>query len=238
MISFVIPTLNEEKTIENTLKCISSYSGNKEIIITDGNSKDKTLEIAKKYTDKIVVYRGEKRQTIAQGRNDGAKVATGEFIVFMDADGTIPNIDIFMAKMLNVFENKKVLATTTIYKVEPDSETLMDKIIFNSLGYWFGVLNNILRIGGSGGEFLMVRADSFKKIGGFNETLAAAEDMDLMWRLNKIGRTHSELSLYIYHSGRRAHKVGWPKLLFQWTMNTVGAFLFHKPISKEWEEIR
>ncbi|MCC7004996.1 glycosyltransferase [Candidatus Nomurabacteria bacterium] len=238
MISFIIPTLNEEKTIEKTLKCISEYLGEKEIIVSDGNSTDRTIEIVKKYTDKVIVYKGSKRQTIAQGRNDGAKIAQGEFVVFMDADVTIADINFFMNKMLNNFTNKKILATTTIYRVEKDLEGFLDMIIFTTLGYWFSVLNNLFRFGASGGEFLMVRKEAFVKIGGFNENLAAAEDMDLMWRLNKIGRTYSDISLNIFHSGRRAHKVGWPKLLFQWTSNCVGAFLFKKPMSKEWKEIR
>jgi len=69
MISFIIPTLCEESVIENTLQCINKYSGEKEIIISDGNSQDKTIEIAKRYTDKIIVYKGEKRQTIGMARN-------------------------------------------------------------------------------------------------------------------------------------------------------------------------
>jgi glycosyltransferase involved in cell wall biosynthesis len=64
MISFVIPSLNEEATIEKTLLWISKYSGEKEIILSDGRSTDKTLEIARKYTDKIVIYEGTERQTI------------------------------------------------------------------------------------------------------------------------------------------------------------------------------
>ena len=56
MISFIIPTLNEEKTIEKTLKNLSEYFGEKEIIVSDGRSSDKTIEIAKKYTDKVIIH--------------------------------------------------------------------------------------------------------------------------------------------------------------------------------------
>ena len=73
MISFIIPTLNEEKTIENTLRCLDAFSGEKEIIVSDGGSKDKTIEIASKYTNKIVIHKDSKRQNIAQGRNAGAR---------------------------------------------------------------------------------------------------------------------------------------------------------------------
>jgi len=69
MISFIIPTLREESSLEKTLNWLSTYTGENEIIISDGGSTDKTLEIARKYTDKIIVYEGTKRQTIGMGRN-------------------------------------------------------------------------------------------------------------------------------------------------------------------------
>ena len=55
-ISFVIPTLNEGKAIEGTLKCLLEYGGPKEIIVSDGASKDDTVAIAKRYGAKAVVH--------------------------------------------------------------------------------------------------------------------------------------------------------------------------------------
>ena len=98
MISFVIPTLNEEKEIENTFRNLSLYSGAHEVIVSDGGSTDKTLEIARKYDVKIVEHKAEHRQTIAEGRNAGADIALGEYIVTMDADTRFPDIN-------NFFEN-------------------------------------------------------------------------------------------------------------------------------------
>ena len=95
MISFVIPTLNEIKTIEQTLQCLTAYSGTHEIIISDGNSKDGTVDICRKYTDNVIVYDKPDRQTIAMARNMGAADAKGEYLVFLDADVVIPDIDRF-----------------------------------------------------------------------------------------------------------------------------------------------
>jgi glycosyltransferase involved in cell wall biosynthesis len=53
MISFIVPTYNEEKRLGDTLHMISHYKGAREIIVSDDNSNDGTVEIAKKYTDKI-----------------------------------------------------------------------------------------------------------------------------------------------------------------------------------------
>src|SRR4051812_47233932 len=95
-LSIIIPTLNEEKILEKTLLHLRElHDIPYEIIVSDGKSKDKTIEIANKYADKVVVYEGEKRQTIGMGRNLGASVAQGDFFVFLDADMYVPDINDF-----------------------------------------------------------------------------------------------------------------------------------------------
>ena len=98
MISIVIPTLNEERRIGQTLQRLrDTLVGDFEIIVSDGGSKDKTADIARALADKVIVHSGLDRQTIAGGRNAGAKVAAGEYITFLDADVTIPNPAILSA---------------------------------------------------------------------------------------------------------------------------------------------
>ena len=84
MISIIIPTLNEEKEIEETLKNLEEplRRGEIEVIISDGGSTDATLEIVKRYTKKIVVHSGAKRQTISHAKNIGAAKAVGEYLLF------------------------------------------------------------------------------------------------------------------------------------------------------------
>lgn len=150
MISFVIPTLNEESVIEKTLRWIASYSCEKEIIVSDGGSHDKTLEIARKFTDKIVVYSDPRRQTIGMARNMGAAIAQGDFIVFVDADVVILRPDEFFRSALSFFEAKRdIIALTSSMRVLPERETRMDKIVFSCLGYIYFFLNNVIGIGAS-----------------------------------------------------------------------------------------
>ena len=105
MISFIIPTLNEEKYIGKTLDYISKYTGEYEIIISDTNSPDRTVDIARGYADNILIHSREgKRLTIAAGRNLGASVAKGDFLVFLDADICIIDPDKFFKKAFNCFE--------------------------------------------------------------------------------------------------------------------------------------
>ncbi len=240
MISIIIPTLNEEKILEKTLKSLRELNIIPyEIIVSDGRSKDKTIEIAKMYADKVMVYEGEKRQTIGMGRNLGASVARGEFLVFLDADMHIPDINNFFKKTLDIFEkNKKLVGLTVYLKVFPEMANLGDIIIpwlFNRMVY---IYNNIIHYGASSGEFQMVRAEIFKKLKGFDERLVGAEDFDMFARLSKNGLTQSEPTLTVFHTGRRAHKIGWPKLLYSWFMNWLHANFLKRSWSSEWEEIR
>ena len=240
MLSIIIPTLNEEKTIENTLQHLKMLRDcDYEIIISDGRSKDKTIEIAKKYGAKVIVYGGTVRQTIAGGRNLGASIASGDFFVFLDADVIIPDINKFFKKAISLFENQKDLVGLTVrFKVLPELETLADKIIFTINDYLLFISNSITRIGGAGGEFQMIRADIFKKQKGYNEKITVCEDVELFQRLARVGKTKIEMSLKIMHTGRRAHKIGWPKLLSQWFINGASVTFFKRSFSTTWKEIR
>ena len=84
----------------------------------------------------------------------------------------------------------------------------------------------------------MIVTDAFMRVGGFDESLAAAEDMDLFRRLSKVGRTRFEPGLTVYHTGRRAHATGWRRLIWEWFTNTTSVWFFKRSASKEWKEIR
>lgn len=238
MISFIIPTFNEAKAIEKTLKSISRYTGPHEIIVSDDNSADETVAIARRYTDKIIINQGKNRG-ISANRNRGAQIARGEYLVFIDSDTDIQNPDIFFKKTEMIFQkSNNIVAITVFIRVSLGLETLADKIIWAFFNYLDLILNNVFCIGGAAGKFQMIRAGAFRKVGGFNENLVTGEDPELFRRLAKIGRTHSEKTLTIYHSGRRAHTIGWPKLLWLWTLNTLSIFFSKKPVSKIWKDIR
>lgn len=240
MISIIIPTRNEEKILEKTLLSLRKlHTIPYEIIVSDGKSTDRTIEIAKKYADKVIVYSGEKRQTIGMARNLGAKQATGDTLLFLDADIYISDPNMFFSKAISIFErNRELVALTVFLKVFKDVATFGDIVVYWLFNRMVFVFNNIMHHGASPGEFQMIRTSTFKQVGGFNEKLVAGEDFDLFARLSKIGRTRSESSLFVLHTSRRAHRVGWLKLLWTWFLNWFHATFFGEAWSKEWEEIR
>ena len=84
-ISLVIPALNEEKGLSEILPLVPSLVD--EVIVVDGGSKDKTVEVAKKY--KAIVFR-QKGNGYGSAYREGFGVAKGSIIVTADGDGTYP----------------------------------------------------------------------------------------------------------------------------------------------------
>ena len=241
MISFVIPTLEEEKVLAKLLRNLREINTFPyEIIVSDGHSTYRSVEIAKQLADRVVEYNEAKRQTIGQGRNMGAAVAAGEYLVFLDADVYIPQPNKFFSRALEHFNtDPQLVGLGGWLKVFPEMETLGDKIGYGILtNRFFSFQNNIMKSGANCGEFNMIKAEVFRQLRGYDETLFADEDCELFRRLSKVGHTKTDSKLVVYHTGRRAHVVGWPKLLLTWCLDGIFVSLFHRSRSKEWKVIR
>ena len=81
MISIIIPVYNEENIIQETLAALP-YKDNLEVIVVDGGSLDRTVEIAKGYPVKVIL--GPKNRALQM--NMGAEAAKGEAFLFLHAD--------------------------------------------------------------------------------------------------------------------------------------------------------
>ncbi|OHA18555.1 MAG: hypothetical protein A2664_02865 [Candidatus Taylorbacteria bacterium RIFCSPHIGHO2_01_FULL_46_22b] len=240
MISFIIPTRNEEKVLKQLCENLRQYSGSCEIIVSDGNSTDQTLSIARQHADIVITHEQAIRQNISGGRNAGAKAAKGEYLIFIDADVTIPNIDHTIQTIIDRFQkNSTIVGITVKLAVLPECATWADKLVYLYINASVVFFNDWLHIGHApGGEFQAIRSSAFKTLGGFDERLVAAEDIDMFRRLSKIGKTYFDRSVFVYHTARRAHAIGWPKLLIQWSANAISGWLFKRSVSKEWKVIR
>ena len=240
MISIIIPTLNEAKIIESTLQTLAAtLTLPHEVIVSDGGSSDRTVELAARYANAVVVFSGAGRQTIGEGRNDGAKIAAGDFFVFLDADCIIPEPDRFFAHALAHFEkNPRLVGLTAYLRVFPADETLGDKLVASIANLGLRVANNLLKRGASMGEFQMIRREAFARLDGFRADLIAFEDTDMFRRLSRIGRTMIAPELRVLHSGRRGHQVGYPQLLATWLVNLVFIAVRDRTFTKEWKPIR
>ncbi len=240
LVSIVIPTFREADYLRETLESLKALGSlPHEIIISDGGSTDGTLEIAREYTDKIVVHSGESRQSLGNARNAGAALATGTYFLFLDADVTLHEPRAFLQELISDFEaHPEITGLTVPLMPTPAYGTLLDRFFVWPLNLWMIIMNNVLHVGSAGGEFQMIRASAFRQLGGFREDLVAAEDNDMFFRLSKIGRTYVYLRPWAYHTCRRAHKVGWLRLYYQWLSNGISFYFSGHAASKEWTVIR
>lgn len=238
-ISIIIPTLREEQFLERTLENLKGLVLPHEIIITDGGSTDKTLDIARRYTDRIAVWTHPQRQTFGQAKNAGAALATGEFLVFIDADVLIPSPQAFFEELLHTFDtNKKLFALTVPLRPWPENHSWVDAFFCAPLNWFYIISNNIFHSGNASGEFQMIHREFFRRIGGYHEQLAAGEDNEVFRQIATHGRTLSYWRLYVCHSLRRPHKLGWFTTYGIWIKNGLSVALRGRAAYKEWSVVR
>jgi len=234
-ISIIIPTKNEEKIIGKTLKKYLALKKkfNLEFIISDGNSTDKTAKIAKKYADRVVLAKKGQKQTIALGRNAGAKVARGKILFHTDADVFPKDPEVFFKEIQKSFEDESVLAVTTKLKIHPEEEVFMDKIGHFFINFFVKTFSSLGK-----GECQIVRKKTFDEVEGYNENLVMGEDSHLFHKISKLGKVQYLGHLSVYHSPRRFRKQGYIGVLSLFVFEGAHMVIMKKPFLKEWKQIR
>ena len=234
--SIVVPTFNEERIIANTLEAIRHHLSNidYELIVTDDGSTDRTCDIAERYADRVVRLMGPKG-TIGANRNRGARVAHGEYLVFVDADIFIPRAnDCFAAIAADFKDNPHLVGLTVKITFAPGEERPIDAIMHGILSGVFWLMNRVLRKGAASGEFQAIRRDAFEKLHGYTESLPVGEDNELFCRLSRLGRTQIDLKLTAYTDNRRIKQLGWPRLLKLWMVNYCSVAFLHRSEAADW----
>jgi len=118
-VSIIIPTLNEEMGIVETLKQISKLDVDKEVLVVDGLSTDNTTRHAKLYGAKVIT---EKRKGKGVAMATGVKNAKSNIICFLDGDGTYPPRVI--PKMLELIENCDVVVASRLLKKQGVNDSI------------------------------------------------------------------------------------------------------------------
>lgn len=217
LVSIVIPALNEERYITHCLESIiiQNYSIFEIIVVANG-CDDKTAEVAKRYTNKVIET---KKKGISYARNLGAEYSNGEIIVFVDAD-CILNNDV----LSNVVEAIKSGYIGGSCNTMPDTSNLIDNL------FWT-LYNVISRYMQKTNGFVFFRRDIFSAL-KYNENLSAGEDIELYHNSKRYGKLIHITKTCINTSMRRFEHDGYLKTLLIWE------FSHFCPFSKEYDEIR
>ena len=183
-LSVIIPTFNEEICLPRLLRNISKQKlAPYEVIIVDGGSTDRTIELAKKFTNNFSLQIiATNLKNVSSQRNLGAKKATGNYFIFFDADVQI-NSRFFQRLQTEIEKHQPFFATTY---VRADSNNFYDKVIatFVNVG---ADLSVFIEKPFAGGWNTIVERNAFWKINGFREDTKHAEDWDLSMKLNDAG---------------------------------------------------
>lgn len=219
LVSVVITTLNEEHYIESCLKSIKNQTyNNKEIIVVDSESSDKTLEITKKYADKVIV----ENCIMSRGRNIGAKEAKGKVLCFFDAD-VILFKDWIKKAVSYLYDSDVIAVYGDLFPIEKNAKanlvySIQDFCNFTARTIRMPIFSKL-------GTAVAIKREFFEKVGGYPEDKASCEDIRLSLKLRRYGKIKFTRELKGLVSMRRFEKVGYSKLSLIWFLTGIYSML-------------
>ena len=183
-LSIIIPAFNEAQLIERCLRSVtdaltahSAPGGTWEIIVVDNNSTDSTACLATQAGAQVVF---EPINQIGRARNAGAAVATGDWLLFLDADSVLsPEL---LGDILHVIKSKTYVGCGSTLSMPG-----LPWWAYGILRFWTHIS---IRLHWAAGALFVCRRDAFVEVGGFSQELYALEEIDLSKRIRTWGRQH------------------------------------------------
>lgn len=231
-LSIIIPAYNEEKYLPATLDAIdAAKSGlDAEVIVVDNRSTDATGDIASK-RGAIVIH--EHEHNIGKVRNTGAESASGDVLVFIDADSIVrPGI---FEKIVEAMSDDRCFGGSGAVEYEPIESRLII-VWFMLLWPFLGKLTKM-----RGGALQFCRSDIFRELTGYDTTIYVGEDIDFHWRLDRLARKRNCHTSFIEDpkiltSSRRWNRMGLVRMLFLTHPITVLLAWRVRSFWKDWYE--
>lgn len=185
--SLIIPAWNEAEFLPDTLQSVNkamqrlqaSSEHRGELIVVDNNSTDNTADIAREHGATVV---NEPHNQIARARNRGATAASGDALVFLDADSQCSAR--LLEHVLDMLDSGSVVGGGSI--IAPDKP--ISGAPLRGLNLWNKLA---LKAGLAAGCFVFCRTDAFTQVGGFDTRVYAGEEIFLSRALKKWGRRRS-----------------------------------------------
>lgn len=209
-LSIIIPTLNEEDALPETLANLAELSPPPlEVIVVDGGSSDRTVEIADAAGVRVILGQPTGR---ASQMNEGAAVATGDQLCFLHADTFLPLDFVSLANQVladertalagcvSIMRGKKLRWLTTAHNF---IKTWYAPLLFRPVSFFRGA--RLL----FGDQVMFCRRADFESVGGFDPTQTIMEEADLCLRMVRSGRGRvRQVNRKVWSSDRRVAKWG------------------------------
>ena len=216
----IIPALDEEASIARVIRSCRE-AGPCEVVVVDGGSRDRTVEIARGEADAVIAApRGRAAQM-----NAGAAVARGEVLLFLHADTLLPGRSV--PAVLDALQDPEVIGGA--FRVRLAASPGAGRYVRATLGVTGRMIGARAAVSRSysGDQAIFARAEAFRAVGGFPE-IPLMEDVELSRRMRRAGKTVL-LPLRVETSGRRWEAWGPLRtVLFMWRLR-IGHLLGRTP---------
>ena len=185
LLTVVIPCFNEEEYIISTLNFINNQSNisGTTVYVSDGGSTDNTIRLISMFKEAehcILDINVIKGGTVSVGRNNGLKCVKTDYVLFIDADTSIPNTNHINDYLEYIIVNDLHLMTSPLYCTVSDKRA---KFMFKSFNIFNKIISKYEPF--SVGTFFLTKTNIVKQLGGFNEDVIHSEDYLLSKKFNK-----------------------------------------------------
>lgn len=198
-LSIIIPTKNEEEHLGALLKDLRAQSfHDAEVIVADAYSMDNTREVAVRYKARVV-----DGGLPGEGRNMGVESARGDLFLFLDADVRLPSKH-FLRDALKEMRMRQL--DVMAVRVLPDSGRMVDMALHRIYNWYIRATRSFHPH--AAGACLFAKRHMHEALGGFDESITLAEDVDYVKRGAKIGYFGILKLSPVYISTRRMDKEG------------------------------
>ena len=207
-LSVIIPTLNEERHVGALLSDIAAQTRKPdEVLVVDAGSADGTVAVVRRLPFAKLL---ESTPPVACGRNLGGQSATGDVLIFLDADVRLP--ERFFENFLEEFENKQLDVACPLYV--PYRSTPAIKAFHTLFNLVTRVFQGMLPSGA--GHCITVRRRVFQENRGFDPGLKF-DDIELIRRLSR-GRCFGIVEERVFVSDRRYREQGTPRTILKYSL--------------------
>jgi rSAM/selenodomain-associated transferase 2 len=209
-ISVIVPVLNEESTIEPTLRTILDRrdEADIEVIVADGGSGDRTVALARRHARVVIADRGKARQM-----NAAAREAQGEILFFVHADMELPPGALAAVNRAILTEGFDGGGFSNVFSQHNDRIKRLGRSMNLRLRDNDHARNTVF----FGDNGIFVRRKVFEALGGFRD-IPIMEDFDFSNRLRAHYRVLRLQSPRLIVSPRRHERAGFVWTRLQWIL--------------------
>lgn len=183
-ISIVTPSFNQVAFVEDTLRSVLDQGyPNKEYIVIDGSSTDGSVDVIRRYADRLTYWVSEKDRGQSHAINKGFAVATGDVLAWLNSDDTyLPGALATVAKCFAEHPGVDLVYGDYVY-TDPAGKALMRRSVFGSMSYETLLYHDYL-----GQPAVFFRRSLLDRVGPVDESLYYHMDWDLFLRMWKVCR--------------------------------------------------